>query len=79
MQTERREEMEILNNIEISEHFERLKLSNSRLQFSSLLSFSLVFRYIDNSRIFPNRLAAFFLSLLTRLTIKMLKLDKSVN
>jgi hypothetical protein len=33
MQRERRKEMEILNNIEITEHFERLKLSNSRLQF----------------------------------------------
>jgi hypothetical protein len=79
METERRKEMEILNNIEITEHFERLKLSNSRLQFSSLPFFFSSSRYIDNSRIFPNRLAAFFLSLLTRLTIKMLKLDKSVN
>jgi len=33
MKRERRKEMEILNNIEITEHFERLKLSNSRLQF----------------------------------------------
>lgn len=44
MQRKRRRKMEILNNTEITEHFQRLKLSNSITIFSSLLSsFSLAF------------------------------------
>jgi hypothetical protein len=36
MQRKRKKEMEILNNIEITEHFERLKLSNHDYNSSSL-------------------------------------------